>query len=146
MKKSTIKKILKKIGAELDKKQQELFSKEAELAELSERLQRSINQIAQEKEIVTNYGSTYGFGEFFELEQKKQKLIIIDIKKKELELETIRDQLRDILSEQKKYEYILKKLHIEESKKQEKIERDILDNFKGKEQGLINDCKKNIRN
>ncbi|MDJ1305722.1 MAG: hypothetical protein MRQ09_05785 [Candidatus Midichloria sp.] len=139
MKKSTIKKILKKIGVELDKKQQELFSKEAELAELSKRLQSSINHIAQEKEIVTNYGSTYGFGEFFELEQKKQKSIIIDIKKKELELETIRDQLRDILSEQKKYEYILKKINIEESKKQEKIERDILDNFKGKEQGLTND-------
>lgn len=138
MKKSTIKKILKKIGVELDKKQQELFSKEAELAELSKRLQSSINQIAQEKEVVTNYGSTYGFGEFFELEQKKQKSIVIDIKKKELELETIRDQLRDILSEQKKYEYILKKINIEESKKQEKIERDILDNFKGKEQGLTN--------
>ncbi|AEI88646.1 MAG: Flagellar FliJ protein [Candidatus Midichloria mitochondrii] len=139
MKKSTIKKILKKIGVELDKKQQELFSEKAELAELSKRLRSSINQIAQEKEIVTNYGSTYGFVEFFELEQKKQKSIIVDIKKKELELETIRDQLRDIRSEQKKYEYILKKINVEESKKQEKIERDILDNFKGKEQGLTND-------
>ncbi|MDJ1313581.1 MAG: hypothetical protein MRQ05_05685 [Candidatus Midichloria mitochondrii] len=139
MKKSTIKKILKKIGVELDKKQQELFSEKAELAELSKRLRSSINQIAQEKEIVTNYGSTYGFVEFFELEQKKQKSIIVDIKKKELELETTRDQLRDIRSEQKKYEYILKKINVEESKKQEKIERDILDNFKGKEQGLTND-------
>lgn len=130
MKKTTVKKILKKISYDLDNERKVLAKKEVELTTLQSDLQCSLDRIEKEKRLVIDYLNIYGFGEFLELEQKKQAVIKTNIEQVQTIINTIRDQLSDTLAEQKKYEYIIKKIELIEHKKQEKIEQEALDNFK----------------
>ena len=129
MKKNVIERILQKTIRDLDHEKKSLATKEEELTKLQLDLQKSLDCIEKEKKLVIDYPHLHGFGEFFELEQKKQTIIKNNINQATEEMSLIRDQLRNILAEQKKYEYILKKIELKELKKQEKIERDILDSF-----------------
>ena len=130
MKKNIVEKILKKIGYDLANEKKSLAAKETELIRLKLELQYSLGSLEKEKKLVSDYPNIYGFGEFLELEQKKQTIIKNHIAQVQAVIDITRDQLCDILAEQKKYEHLLKKIELEEHKKQEKIEREVLDNFK----------------
>lgn len=130
MKKNIVEKILKKIGYDLANEKKSLAAKETELIRLQLELQYSLDSLEKEKKLVSDYPNIYGFGEFLELEQKKQTIIKNHIAQVQAVIDMTRDQLRDILAEQKKYEHLLKKIELEEHKKQEKTEREVLDNFK----------------
>ena len=130
MKKGVIKNLLKKIQLDLDSKKNELFQRESTLGELLKKLQSSYEKICQEKEFAKELLNTRGFSEFLNFEKIKQNEIQINIKKTEIEVENFYNELREIFSEQKKYEYIAKNIELEEGKSQERVEREILDNFK----------------